>query len=87
MITNELEYFTAREAINLGLLESIERGEAKVEGSYELLGNGGIEFKQRNFVFKDKQGNLHVGRFKDEGEIFSFMTELSTKIKEEEEDV
>ena len=87
MITNKIEVFTAQEAINAGLPEALERGETKVEGNYAIFGNGGLEFKQRNFVFRDKEGNLRVGKFKDEGEIFSFMTELSTKIKEEEEDV
>ena len=83
MITNELEVFTAQEAINAGLPEALERGETKIEGNYAIFGNGGLEFKQRNFVFRDKAGNLRVGKFKDEGEIFSFMTELSKEIEEE----
>lgn len=81
MITNEVELFTGKEAFKLGLAEAVERGETKIVGQYEIFGNGGLEFKQRNFVFKDKGGNLRVGKFKDEGEIFSFMTELCERNK------
>ena len=86
MITNELEYFTAKEAVKDGLIESIKSVETKIAGSYEIFANGGFDFNQRNFVFKDKLGNLRVGRFKDGGELLTFVTELSTNmIKEEAE--
>lgn len=81
MITNEVELFTGKEALHLGLAEAVERGETKIAGQYKIFGDGELEFKQRNFVFKDKAGNLRVGKFKDEGEIFSFMAELCERNK------
>lgn len=68
MVDNELELFTAAEARAAGLFDALARGETKVEGNYELTA-GGIKFKQRAFVFKDKTGALRVGRFKDAHEL------------------
>lgn len=68
MIDNEMETFTAAEARATGLIDAIERGETVVEGYYTLTA-GGLQFNQRAFVFKDKLGNLRVGRFKDDKEL------------------
>lgn len=72
MIDTQLEEFTAAEAVSIGLIEAIKRGEAKVSGTYELLPEGGIKFDQNNFLFKDKWGELRVGSFKDADELQSF---------------
>lgn len=77
MIPNEVESFTAEEAISAGLIEAIKAGNVKIEGTYEISATGDFKFKQRNFVFSDKAKNLRVGKFKDETEIFSFVKEMN----------
>ena len=74
MIDNEMETFTAAEARSAGLIESIKRGETIVEGYYTLTAKG-LMFNQRAFVFKDKLGNLRVGRFKDDRELLEIGNE------------
>lgn len=73
MITANLEKFTAEEAVVLGLIDAIKRGETKIEGNYTLGEDGVIEFKQRNFIFTDKFGTLHVGKFADEEALIDFL--------------
>ena len=73
MITNETEVFTSNQAIQLELYEAIKRGETKFSGHYELNKDGNLDFKQQNFVFKDKRGNLRVGKFRDADEVLEFM--------------
>ena len=70
MITNELEYFTAAQAVDEGLCDAIKRGETTVAGYYEYGKDGELDFKQQNFVFKDKNGTLRIGKFHD---VFEFM--------------
>lgn len=76
MITANLEKFTVEEAVVLGLIDAIKRGETKIEGSYTLGEDGVIEFKQRNFLFTDKFGTLHVGKFVDEEALIDFWGEV-----------
>ena len=78
MIDKEMETFTASEAKDAGLIEAIERGETVVEGYYTLMA-GGLQFNQRAFVFKDKLGNLRVGRFKDGKELLEMGNANSDK--------
>ena len=73
MIPNESEFFTAEEAIKLELYEAIKRGETLFTGRYELNRNGTFDFKQQNFVFKDKYNNYRVGKFSDVDEVLEFM--------------
>lgn len=72
MIDSKLEEMTAKEAVDAGLIEAIVDGSAKISGTYELTKNGGIEYDQNNFSFKDKNNNLRVGRFKDNIELLTF---------------
>ena len=73
MITNETEFFTAEEAVKLELYDAIKSGETKFAGHYELSKDGDFEFNQQSFVFKDKRGNLRVGKFTDVDEVIKFM--------------
>lgn len=73
MITNEVEYFTAKQAIDEGLCDAIKRGETIVAGYYEYNKSGEIDFKQQNFVFKDKNGSLRIGKFHDADAVLEFM--------------
>ena len=73
MITNELEYFTAKQAIDEGLCDAIKRGETVVAGYYEYSKNGTLDFKQQNFVFKDKSGALRIGKFHNANDVLEFL--------------
>ena len=73
MVSNELEYFTAQEALDAGLFEALKRGETKICGHYEYDKSGSIEFKQQNFVFKDKNNDLRIGKFKNADDVLEFM--------------
>lgn len=77
MIDNEVEKFTATEAINAGLIDSIQRGNTIIEGFYHLTPDGYLEFRQRNFVFTDKSGGLRVGKFADNYQLMEFCEEFS----------
>lgn len=72
MIDIETEKFTAEDAINAGLIDAVKNGETAIEGSYIVGKDGIIEFRQRNFTFKDKNGNLRTGKFDDAGELLAF---------------
>ena len=72
MIDTEIEKFTASEAIDAGLIESIKLGEAVISGSYTLTIDGVVDFRQRNFTFLDRHGGLRVGKFVDTGELLNF---------------
>lgn len=63
MIDLQVELFTAQAAVEAGLIDAIKRGETKITGSYEFTRDGFLNFEQRNFVFKDKFGNLRCGKF------------------------
>lgn len=76
MIDTKTEKFLANIAISAGLPEAIKRGETVVEGSYSIDKNGSIAFKQKNFVFKDKDGNLRTGKFADSEELLDFAAAL-----------
>lgn len=73
MIDNAIEYLTAKQAIEDGLYDAIKRGETVFSGRYECGKDGKIVFKQNNFVFTDKVGNIRVGRFKDDDAITEFI--------------
>lgn len=73
MITNELEYFTAKQAVDEGLYEAIKRGETVVAGYYEYGKDGELDFKQQNFVFKDKSGTLRIGKFHNADNVLEFL--------------
>ena len=76
MIDTKVEEFLANTAISVGLPEAIKRGEAVVEGSYSIDKNGSINFHQKNFVFKDKNGELRIGKFADSEELLDFAAAL-----------
>lgn len=73
MITNELEYFTAKQAVDEGLCEAIKHGETVVAGYYEYGKGGELDFKQQNFVFKDKNGTLRIGKFYNADNVLEFL--------------
>ncbi|MBQ9487862.1 MAG: hypothetical protein IJU91_08720 [Selenomonadaceae bacterium] len=72
MIDRNVEMLTAQEAAEAGLLDSIKRGEAKVEGHYSITPEGKLKFKQTTFTFTDSAGNWSFGRFADEDELLKF---------------
>lgn len=76
MIDNEVEKFTAGSAEDAGLIGAVQRGETIIQGSYILVNDGTIEFKQRNFTFTDKVGNLRVGKFFDAEELIAFSKKI-----------
>ena len=65
MIDLIVEKFTAKTAVDTGLIEAMKSGDVKITGSYELTKDGFLNYQQNNFVFKDKFGNLRCGRFID----------------------
>ena len=73
MIPNESEFFTAKQVIELELYDAVKRGETLFTGRYELNKNGTFDFKQQNFVFKDKYNNTRVGKLNDVDEVLEFM--------------
>ena len=68
------EIFTAKSAVEAGLIEAVKSKKVKISGSYELDENGFINFKQNEFKFVDKHGNLRYGKFKT---IFHDMSEVN----------
>lgn len=72
MIDRNVEMLTAQEAADAGLLESIKRGEAKVEGHYSITPEGKLKFKQTTFTFTDSAGNWSFGRFANDDELLRF---------------
>ena len=83
VISNKTEFFTAKEAVKLELYDAIKRGETKFEGHYELSREGDFGFNQKNFVFKDKRGNLRVGKFTDVDEVLKFMEYIREREEKE----
>lgn len=73
MIDTVPEFFTAKQAIQLEVYDAIKSGETKFSGHYELGKDGDFNFKQQNFMFKDKNGNVCVGKFSDVDEVLNFM--------------
>lgn len=73
MVDLKIEEFTAEEADKAGLVEAIQRGEVKINGTYCLTPEGNLEFDQNNFVFTDRFGNLRAGSFKDSDELLDFI--------------
>ena len=71
MIQTQTEKFTAREAVNAGLIEAIKRGETKLE-CHVAVEKGDLNFNQRNFTFTDKNNEVRTGRFKDDSELVAF---------------
>lgn len=72
MVDLKIEEFTAEDAAEAGLVEVIKSGVVEISGVYELTPSGEIDYDQNNFVFKDKDGNLRAGRFKDNDELLNF---------------
>lgn len=73
MVDTKLEDFSANEAVDVGWIDAILNDTAKVSGTYELTENG-VEYDQNNFAFKDKWGELRIGRFKDTAELLTFFS-------------
>jgi len=71
MIQLENEKFTARQAVDAGLIDAIKRRETKPTCQVEI-DKGNLIFTQRNFTFTDKNGNLRSGKFKDDSELVAF---------------
>ena len=72
MIPNEVEAFTAEQAINADLYDAMKRGEAVFAGHYEC-GKGDLMFKQQVFTFTDNRGNFRSGKFAGVEEVLDFM--------------
>lgn len=72
MIPNEVETFTAKQAIDAELYDAIKRGETKFSGHYEC-GKGDLMFRQQVFTFTDSHKNFRSGKFIDVDEVLKFM--------------
>lgn len=79
MIDTQAENFTAKEAIETGLIEAIKNGETKVAGSFTLDKNG-LKVNQQKFCFKDKYGYLVVGKFVNDNELWNFFESYSDSL-------
>ena len=73
MIQTQSETFTARQAVDAGLIDAIKRGETRIETHVEI-NKGNLIFDQRNFTFTDKNNNIRFGKFKDDSELVAFAT-------------
>lgn len=82
MITTEVELLTAEEALERGLKEALEQNSVKIEGSYEISNND-IVITQKTFIFKSKIGDVVYARFKDNIELFKFVTMLKLSKNQE----
>ena len=71
MINTQIEKFTARQAVDAGLIDAIKRGETRLECHAEITG-GNLIIDQRNFTFTDKNNILRTGNFKDDSELVAF---------------
>ena len=65
------EKMTAREAANAGLIEAINNGETTLECNV-VLARGKLNFEQKEFSFKDKEGKNRKAEFKDDSELIAF---------------
>ena len=83
MLSTDNEIFTAADAIALNLYEAIKSGETNFSGHYTLTKGKNFEIKQQFCIFKDKIGNLHVGKFKDHQEVLTFMAYIIEREREE----
>ncbi len=83
MLTNENEFFTAEEAIALNLYDTVKSGETNFSGHYTLTKGKNFEIKQQFYIFKDRVGNMHVGKFKNNQEVMKFMAYIMEREKEE----
>ena len=79
MIDRDVELLTAADAIDAGLIDSIKRGEAKVEGHYSITPEGKLKFKQTTFTFTDSAGNWSFGKFVDDDELLKFGGKIPMK--------
>ncbi len=71
MIQTQIEKFSATDAVNAGLIDSVKKGETRLECHVEI-NKGELIFDQRTFTFTDKNGNLRSGKFKDDSELVAF---------------
>ena len=65
------ENFSAKDAVNAGLIDAIKNGETRLECHVEI-NKGELIFDQSIFTFTDKDGNLRSGKFKDDFELVKF---------------
>lgn len=72
----KLEKFTATDAIDAGLIESIRRGECSITGNYSLTDDGYLKFEQNRFMFYDKNNRLRIGKFVDTYQLLNFCQKL-----------
>lgn len=72
MVDVKIETFTAKQLVELGLIEDLKRGNVKISGTYEIDENGNLNYEQNNFTFTDKFGKLRAGAFKNSAELLKF---------------
>lgn len=72
MIDIKTEFFTAKSAIDAGVLDAVKRREIKIQGSYELTSDGFLNFKQQKFIFTDKNGKTRCGEFHSSVDLIEF---------------
>lgn len=84
MAETKVVELTAEEAVEMGLIESVRNGEAKLSGYYELRSDGRIEFEQDRFTFRDKSGVLREGTFSTAEELCEFFRECWEELGEDE---
>ena len=80
MIDTSVENFTANEAVETELIDAIKCGETKVAGSFSLDKNG-LKINQQKFCFKDNFGNLVVGKFASDNELWNFFEKYAENSK------
>lgn len=73
----KLEKFTATDAIDAGLIQSIQRGECSVTGNYSLTDDGFLKLEQNKFIFEDKNRRIRIGIFADTYQLLNFCQEFS----------
>ena len=76
MLDTGIEYFTAAEAVEAGLIGAIKRKEVEISGGYRVEQNGNVLFRQKPFTFVDKNGTLRIGKFEGKTALLKFFAYL-----------
>ena len=76
MIDKKLERLSAEEAVKAGLIDALQKGEVKIEGIYSIGKDCKIDFKQKNFFFRDKTNEVRLVKFADNVEVLKFWERL-----------
>ena len=79
MLDLPLKKLTADEAVNLGLIDAIKNGEAKIAGVYTIDKNCKVDFTQRNFFFTTKNDEVILAKFANNYEVFHFWELLGSE--------